>query len=165
MYAKYSSIVVYTSAIELPGRVLEGDEWKYETDENKITLPLLVCVQCLYSDFDERQETTIESTLLDAMQHVKVEGKNITVYKQLENEQYEYLIRYTLTDEQAEDFIPLWEKQKVVCIEFRMYTGTFFQMVNKEDPKDLLFALGGVWDGESESWVFEPSSKPREIWC
>ena len=165
MYAKYSSAVVYTSAIELPGRVLEGDEWKYETEENMITLPLLVCAQCLYSDFDERQETSIENTLLGAMQHVTIKDDRIRVFKPLEDKQFEYLIDYQLTKEQAEDFLPLWNEQQIVCVEFRMYTGSFFQMVNKEQPKDLLFALGGVWDGASNSWVFEPYSKPSEIWC
>lgn len=144
--------VALIGAIAVPPRNEYQEDWQKDIENNEvdlstaIILPVILLKQYLQCSIAEKEELQLESAILDKLQCVNVNDSYIVV---------DGLFRIELNRIQQEIFSPLWYKQKLLCFEYRIY-------INFDS--NLFISIGGLWDGQSNSWMFEPHSRFSEFW-
>lgn len=128
---------IFVSSIDVP------------TSDSTVNLPLLLITQTINEDLDERNEVLLENNVLKMIQQVNFDGSILTI-----TNRETALVNTPLTVLQLASFLPKWQDQQIVALEYRLF--------NKN--KTHLFSIGAVWDSLGRSWVFEPHSRNEYIW-
>lgn len=160
-------------SLMIPSNIDEGDEWKRDMPtvddvQNNITVPFVLAQQIIYCSLTEQQESILENLVLENFQTVTIlNDAELHIHKK---DSDDHLISYyAISGAEVSAFAALWQ-QKTVCAEFRFYIGDSLSIKGAHQrsiiakPPRLLFAIGGVWDENHKSWMYEPFSQSVEIW-
>lgn len=171
---KPANMNICLKSLMIPAKVEDGEDWKQDVPsfaddiQNNMTVPLIVAQQIVYCKLTEHEELTLESLMLENFQTMSIlNDAEVHVHVKDSND---YLISYyAINGTEVNTFANLWQSQKIICVEFRFYVGDsssikIEQKSVKAMPPKLLFAIGGVWDENKKSWMYEPFSQPTEVW-
>jgi hypothetical protein len=127
-------------AIQIPCKPEEGEEWKEQGED--IYLPLAICTVRL-NTLTEVEENELQSSILNSLK-IEIGDKFLLLNP-------EYVHPFNLKTDK--DFMAMLNGSQSLCIEIRVRNET-----------SLVFAIGGVWDNENKTWIYEPFCKSEEFW-